>query len=596
MDIEKLATSAVIDSISKTDTMSPFINEGDKEPVWDGHIYIYDDERKKTENIKRIPVQIKGKTNNRQDDQIIKYSVKTSHLNNYLHNGGVMFFVVYIDKSGNKKQIYYSALLPIKLRILLADNKGQKSKAIELQRFPDENAEKTTILLNFFNNMQKQASFTTVELLSEEELAHRGLLESVNISVTKYGNQFSDIREIMLQDDIYLYAKVKGLSVLQPLEVLPVKTQIIEKIDSTVSVNGVSYYTSFVRIKSKEKTEIAIGKSMRISFDDKEHKMHISFSPTAVLKDALVDLPFLISICENKAFNIGNEEIDLTSVGCIFSVDRKEILQNNIDYCNRVSALFDELRLDKNCDLSKMSAEDRLNTMRLCDSLLDGKPVSGLKDNIPQLILLEFFGTKIPLVFNPTGKPGTYIISDFFRDTSFELFRKDGDIKKPISKYYSFTAKNFLEIRNVDYEAIKESFRYYSDEPYCFEDANTVFLEIVRAYDESNDTRKDILENAMDFATFLLDEIAHDENLTIAKLNQLQVVKRKRSFTEGEKAELVSIAEETKYEDKNREYAIRFGANLLLDCIQTAEFYYYKMDAKAQEFFRGFPIFRFWKQ
>ena len=30
MDLEKIATSAVSDSISRTDTMSPFVNDGDK--------------------------------------------------------------------------------------------------------------------------------------------------------------------------------------------------------------------------------------------------------------------------------------------------------------------------------------------------------------------------------------------------------------------------------------------------------------------------------------------------------------------------------------------------------------------------------------
>lgn len=41
MDIEKLATAAVDASISKTDVLSPYINDGDKEPSWDGSIYIF---------------------------------------------------------------------------------------------------------------------------------------------------------------------------------------------------------------------------------------------------------------------------------------------------------------------------------------------------------------------------------------------------------------------------------------------------------------------------------------------------------------------------------------------------------------------------
>lgn len=33
MDLEKLVASAVSDSISRTNTMFPFVNDGDKEPV-----------------------------------------------------------------------------------------------------------------------------------------------------------------------------------------------------------------------------------------------------------------------------------------------------------------------------------------------------------------------------------------------------------------------------------------------------------------------------------------------------------------------------------------------------------------------------------
>lgn len=46
MDLEKLVTFAASDSISRTETRFPFVNDGDKESVWDGHIYIFTDKRK----------------------------------------------------------------------------------------------------------------------------------------------------------------------------------------------------------------------------------------------------------------------------------------------------------------------------------------------------------------------------------------------------------------------------------------------------------------------------------------------------------------------------------------------------------------------
>ena len=61
MDYEQLATTAVIAAVSKTSRLRAFINSGDKEPSFDGNIYICDNDRVTKENIKRVSVQVKGK-------------------------------------------------------------------------------------------------------------------------------------------------------------------------------------------------------------------------------------------------------------------------------------------------------------------------------------------------------------------------------------------------------------------------------------------------------------------------------------------------------------------------------------------------------
>ena len=106
MDIEKLATSAVVDSISLTDILSAFINEGDKEPSFDGSIYIHADARKTKEGIKKVPVQIKGtKRKKNLPKGSLKYTVSRIDLDNWLNHGGIVLFVVYIDNTGTQKRI-----------------------------------------------------------------------------------------------------------------------------------------------------------------------------------------------------------------------------------------------------------------------------------------------------------------------------------------------------------------------------------------------------------------------------------------------------------------------------------------------------------
>ena len=75
MDLETIATSSVKSSISVTDELSPFINERDKEPSWDGNIYIYANSDKRKEGIKKVPVQVKGKQSDDFSSETVKYLV-----------------------------------------------------------------------------------------------------------------------------------------------------------------------------------------------------------------------------------------------------------------------------------------------------------------------------------------------------------------------------------------------------------------------------------------------------------------------------------------------------------------------------------------
>ena len=52
MELEKIAISAVETSIGKTDLLTSFINRGDKEPCWDGNIYIHESRDHTKRNIK----------------------------------------------------------------------------------------------------------------------------------------------------------------------------------------------------------------------------------------------------------------------------------------------------------------------------------------------------------------------------------------------------------------------------------------------------------------------------------------------------------------------------------------------------------------
>ena len=212
------------------------------------------------------------------------------------------------------------------------------------------------------------------------------------------------------------------------------------------------------------------------------------------------------------------------------------------------------------------------------------------------MALLDYADTKLALVFKPTENAGTYEIGDFFADNSYELFRvgEDGE-HLPTSKYVNLTAENFLELGNVDYRAIMASFSGYLDEPYCTEEATLLLLQMIHAFDKSQDKRIDILDHAEEMAKWLIEIENAYSDPEVMKLNYLQIQKRKRGFTEDEEQELIKIAEESKLGNQNQEISLKLGANLLLDNQRVAEYYYDKLDDAGKEQFRMYPIWRFSK-
>lgn len=141
--IETFAVNAVRNSIVMSNFLDQFIQDNDKEPSWDGHVYIYTHKSKRKDCLKgRLPVQVKGVESNDFTKREISYPVATSDLTNYLNDGGSVFFVVYVGRGGASSQIYYTELTPIKLRLYIASSKAQKTKSIKLKKFPEDNNKK----------------------------------------------------------------------------------------------------------------------------------------------------------------------------------------------------------------------------------------------------------------------------------------------------------------------------------------------------------------------------------------------------------------------------------------------------------------------
>lgn len=115
---ELLAVNAVKDSILLTDILHPSVSENDKGLSWDGFIEVYTTPNKERKDnlLGRVPTQVKG-TENSNHTKSITFPVETSDLRNYLHDKGVIYFVVRIHKAdSSNRTIYYAPLTPVKIK------------------------------------------------------------------------------------------------------------------------------------------------------------------------------------------------------------------------------------------------------------------------------------------------------------------------------------------------------------------------------------------------------------------------------------------------------------------------------------------------
>ena len=84
INTEALAIAKIIRVVSRSNILdATHIKSGDKEPSWDGNIYLYTNPQKKNDgNLRKVPVQVKGTKSQLFDKSgRYKYRIERAHIN-----------------------------------------------------------------------------------------------------------------------------------------------------------------------------------------------------------------------------------------------------------------------------------------------------------------------------------------------------------------------------------------------------------------------------------------------------------------------------------------------------------------------------------
>ncbi|MGX7244727.1 DUF4365 domain-containing protein [Enterococcus quebecensis] len=597
IDIELLSITDLKKVITLNEYLLPYINENDKEPSWDGTIIIFNEKGKQKKNLEgRVSVQVKGKASENLSEQTIKYAVEIVDLKNYLSDGGVIYFVIYINKLGESR-IYYAPLEPLKIRTYLSGTKkSQNTKTIQLKSLPKDQSKILGIVSNFQMNSKKQASFSHIKPLTISDL--RNIYPDENYELTISGKGLENVREIAEFNElnnIYIYAKVPGYAIPIPIDGEMEEIFLLEKDNLVFSVDNKIYYKEATREYRKDGIVLYLGSNISLIISDEKKTFNIDFKGTDKVRELTRSLEFLIKLIRNKGFYINEFWLDLEKANFDFTTFDMNTEEKRLQYFKDIVRLLDYLGIAEDLDLSELTNQERRDLDILKVALLKGKNVGSLKENIPSIAMLVIGKLKLALIFNQIkDTKGVYQIEDHFQNDLIVTAIDEEGIRRKASIYSLLSVDVLAYADNVRFDVFLPSYKELELSTSIIDDANIFMLKLIEAFDllkKSNIERAGKLINtALDFAKWIIEsdlETGFIDEIT-QKLNLYQIKKRLGTIEKNEQIELLSIAENSDLPNE-----IRFGAYVLVDNKLGAELQYNSMDKEQQDFVKKYPIYHF---
>ena len=586
MDSEKIATNHVELAISKADHLVSHINSNDKEPSWDGDVEVYKKSghvHAKADLILKVPVQVKGHIKPNLKKKSIKYSIQYSDLRNYLYVGGTIFFVVYFDEEDEHHTIYYVGLLPFDLKKMLKDHKGDLSKctSIELKVFPTKKEDIDDIFLNFAHHMNRQRAAINSALLSfDSDLPTNTISLGYSTSAAKHYDLPLDY---FFDHETYIYA------------VLPQKVELpiahLDRIelfsftrDAPISVDSKVYFKSYTVTRSKISTVIRFGKGIQMSFSTTQSlPTKFNFTLSGTLSERIKDAEFMIAALSAHHYEINGGKIAFSEANCA----NLPTLQKKLSFLLDVKKTLDAVHVTADLDCSSLSVTDNTNLSILRAALIDKEPIK-MCSSQSLLRTCHIANLELLLWVVPTEENSEYYnIYDFnYVPLIYREFDKN-DKEYPSTHFVMLNKDAMLKYCNIDYNALLDAVQHVPFSKDYSHSLNALLLEMLKAYDESKNSRIELLSTATTLALWIKDSDPYTEH-PIAILNYLQSVKRSRTLTSTEQAEILSLIEAAQDNE-----SIYVGAYLLLDNPVAAKIHFDKLPEESQKFFESCPIYHF---
>lgn len=579
---ETLAISFLKGKLAESKIISPtYINEGDKEPIWDGYILVYDAENRKNENLKgKIPVQVKGRMVKKIKKEYERFVVNLIDLRNYLKEGGTIFFLVTINSIYEKK-IYYYNLLPFEIQGLIKKMKNNEI-TISLKEFPIIAKEFECVFINYLEDKEKQKNIDVVfDLKNINNFNIKNLHIAYNVPEADFLKY--NISEFCKKNDIFLYYQENNVyyTIGKIIEAIFDDEMIVRE---EVIINKVKFYDSFKLINEKNKTTFYIGAGTSIELvKSSDIKPKIEFVYKGTLNERILDTTFLIELLKHQLFYLGKFEFPVKLSDNFVNekiIEFNEILTKYLE----VKKFLNENNVYKDLSFKELS-NDEINYIFGFVERFFKKEVKLFDDKEDIRYFIPKFGNIKILFICLKNEKGLYEIKNFFKN-DFQLI---AEINKGFIEYSHMLLlkkEDILTYDNIDYNFIFENIISKAKNERYFELVNLFILELLLAYDEKNGSDKDLLILCKKLVQWLIDNNEWSKFDHVFEINFIQILKRKNSLDDDKRLTLNQIVI-----NNPKNYQVLIACYILLDETSSANYYFHKLSKTDQEKFKAYPIY-----
>ena len=593
VDIEAKAINEFKRYMEDSHVILPIINDNDKEPSWDGFLYIYNDGIKDKSHYNcRIPVQIKGHEVDVFKDGY-KEKIEVADLRAYLSDP-VVYVVCLIKKDSKERKLLYRNLLPETIKNILKGKDKIKTASVLMKPMPAECSEFEKILQVFNMDKIKQLPYAYKPSLSIKDFTSQKI-HQLQLAAPRGIKDPIKLMKYLSKTPTYLYAQLNTkYDVSIPIEggEALLKFNQTRKID--VGSGGRVFYKEIRSEIEDGKMSISIGNALKIELPEENGaRVLMHFSCT---EDELVarinETEFILTLYETNTLEIGGHSI-------AFSLPESPeigILREHLPEWKALQALLDKMHVTKPLLLSKIAPGQGNLINMLIDGIIHQKKIV-IPNAETKLYVIEIANIHLLCWVLKDEKSDQCAIGDYF-DGQLQLsYRKDGEICLQSAFSYLREAHLWEEIDNIPFEQqVEEAKKLVATDIEIYDMTNQDVLFMIKAADavaaKDAERAEQLLENARIVCLWLLKNDNREGAYSVMyELNNMQIVRRQRELNVAEKKKLRAIIDDESITD----YA-KIGVAALLGDKAKFEELKQKVPKEEYDYLCSTPISKFFVQ